>query len=200
MSAIGRLALGRVSGGSSGGQCIRLAELAYIRNTAPWRVMRRATPGASPMRSRRRAGPPAARWLKQDPRPVAGRGDVGSACRRALGSSRSALAEGPNRLVRTGPPWTAFSIAHNALANAFLHAHAGRVEVRLDFQADGTRLSVSDDGVGLPEDYAERGRGFSGMEKEAERVGGRLVVETGGPEGGTTIACVVPHDPRTGGD
>ena len=40
-----------------------------------------------------------------------------------------------------------FSIAHNALANAFLHAHAGRVEVRLDFEADGTRLSVSDDGV-----------------------------------------------------
>ena len=37
--------------------------------------------------------------------------------------------------VRTG----LFSIAHNALANAFLHAQAGRVEVRLDFQADGTR-------------------------------------------------------------
>ena len=88
--------------------------------------------------------------------------------------------------VRTG----LFSIAHNSLANAFLHAQAGRVEVRLDFQADGTRLSVSDDGVGLPEDYAERGRGFSGMEKEAERMGGRLIVETGGPEGGTTIACV----------
>ena len=83
--------------------------------------------------------------------------------------------------VRTG----LFSIAHNALANAFLHAQAGRVEVRLDFQADGTRLSVSDDGVGLPEDYAERGRGFSGMEKEAERMGGRLIVETGVPEGGT---------------
>ena len=32
-----------------------------------------------------------------------------------------------------------FSIAHNALANAFLHAQAGRVEVRLAFQADGTR-------------------------------------------------------------
>ena len=62
------------------------------------------------------------------------------------------------------------------------------------------RLSVSDDGVGLPEDYAERGRGFSGMEKEAERVGGRLIVETGGPEGGTTIACVVPHDSGTRGD
>ena len=90
--------------------------------------------------------------------------------------------------VRTG----LFSIAHNSLTNAFLHAQAGRVEVRLDFQADGIRLSVSDDGVGLPEDYAEQGRGFSGMEKESERMGGRLFVESGGPEGGTTIACVVP--------
>ena len=90
--------------------------------------------------------------------------------------------------VRTG----LFSIAHNALANAFLHAQAGRVEVRLDFEADGIRLSVSDNGVGLPEDYAERGRGFSGMETDAERMGGRLIVESGGPDGGTTITCVVP--------
>ena len=93
-----------------------------------------------------------------------------------------------------------FSIAHNALANAFLHAQAGRVEVRLDFQADGIRLSVSDDGVGLPEDYAGRGRGFSGMEKEAERMGGRLIVDPGGPGGGTTITCEVPHESVRRGD
>ena len=60
---------------------------------------------------------------------------------------------------------------------------AGRVEVRLDFGADGIRLSVSDDGVGLPDDYAERGRGFRGMRADAERLGGRLIVETGGPMG-----------------
>ena len=98
--------------------------------------------------------------------------------------------------VRTG----IFSIAHNALANAFLHAQAGRVEVRLDFEAGGTRLSVSDDGVGLPEDYAERGRGFKGMETDAERMGGRLIVESGGPEGGTTITCFVPHESAGRGD
>ena len=47
-----------------------------------------------------------------------------------------------------------FSIAHNALTNVFLHARPGRVEVRLDFEADQVRLSVSDDGVGLPDEYA----------------------------------------------
>ena len=98
--------------------------------------------------------------------------------------------------VRTG----LFSIAHNALANAFLHAQPGRVEVRLDFEAGGTRLSVSDDGVGLPEDYAERGRGFQGMEKDAERMGGRLIVESGGPNGGTAITCFVPYESAGRGD
>ena len=43
-----------------------------------------------------------------------------------------------------------FSIAHNALTNAFRHARASRVEVRLDFEADQVRLPVTDDGVGLP--------------------------------------------------
>ena len=85
-----------------------------------------------------------------------------------------------------------FSIAHNALTNAFLHARASVVEVRLEFESDGTRLLVSDDGVGLPDDYAERGNGFKGMNDDTERMGGSLVVES--RDGvGTTIACVVPY-------
>ena len=92
-----------------------------------------------------------------------------------------------------------FSIAHNALTNAFLHARAGRVEVRLDFQAEQVMLSVSDDGVGLPDDYAERGRGFSGMRAEAEMLGGTLAVESAGDGSGTTITCVVPDKAERGG-
>ena len=86
-----------------------------------------------------------------------------------------------------------FSIAHNALTNAFLHAHASRVEVGLDFTADGIRLSVSDDGIGLPDDYADRGRGFRGMRADAEQLGGRLIVETGGRGAGTTVTCEMPY-------
>ena len=92
-----------------------------------------------------------------------------------------------------------FSIAHNALTNAFLHARPGRVAVRLSFEADHIRLSVSDDGVGLPDDYAERGRGFEGMRTDAEQIGGTLIVESGEGKGGTTIACVVPHRADQGG-
>ena len=86
-----------------------------------------------------------------------------------------------------------FSIAHNALTNAFLHARPGRVEVRLSFEADQIRLAVSDDGVGLPDGYAERGRGFNGMRSDAEQMGGALIVESGEGVGGTTISCVVPY-------
>ena len=85
-----------------------------------------------------------------------------------------------------------FSIAHNALTNAFRHAAASRVLVELDFGKDEVSLSVSDDGIGLPEDYAERGHGFANMGADAERLGGRLVVEPRGPAGGARVTCVMP--------
>ena len=84
-----------------------------------------------------------------------------------------------------------FTIAHNALANAFRHAGASRVLVALDFGRDELRLSVSDDGVGLPDDYAVRGHGFANMRGYAERLGGRLVVEPRGPDGGASVTCVM---------
>ena len=54
-------------------------------------------------------------------------------------------------------------------------------------------------GVGLPDDYAERGRGFDGMRADAEQMGGRLIVESGEGGGGTTITCVVPKEGNEGG-
>ena len=89
-----------------------------------------------------------------------------------------------------------FSIAHNALTNAYVHARPGSVEVRLDFEAEWIRLSVWDDGEGLPDDYVERGRGFNGMSADAERMGGTLTVTSERGGGGTTITCVVPHAGR----
>ena len=85
-----------------------------------------------------------------------------------------------------------FTIAHNALANAFRHAGASRVLVELDFGRDELRLSVSDDGVGLPDDYEERGHGFENMRADAGRLGGRLIVEPTGPVGGASVTCVMP--------
>ena len=64
----------------------------------------------------------------------------------------------------------------------------GRVLVELDFGEDTLRLSVSDDGIGLPDDYDQRGHGFANMRADAERLGGNLVVESRGPDGGVSRA------------
>ena len=130
---------------------------------------------------------------------------------RVLGSHTATFAKVtsvPTEMAQSGkePPLPTevraglFSIAHNALTNAFLHAQSRSVQVALDFQASSIRLSVSDDGIGLPEEYAERGRGFSGMERDADRIGAKLIVESGGSKGGTVITCVVPYESDRKGD
>ena len=106
----------------------------------------------------------------------------------------------PAELVLTGsePPLEPqerariLSIAHNALTNAHRHAHASSVTIELEFTADSIRLSVRDDGDGLPEDYRERGHGFKNMRAEAGRLQGVLDVESGGPGEGTTVSCCLP--------
>ena len=64
---------------------------------------------------------------------------------------------------------------------------------RLAYRPERSRLSVSDDGVGLPDDYAERGNGFANM-GAAERLGGHLVVERRGAMGGAAVTCVIPQE------
>ena len=91
-----------------------------------------------------------------------------------------------------------FSIAHNAMTNAFRHARAGKVTIVLSFEDDGLRMSVSDDGIGLPEDYSDRGHGFSNMRTDAERMGGWLEAAPGESGRGTAVACVIPYDTRRG--
>ena len=88
----------------------------------------------------------------------------------------------PARMTNTGaePPLSVedrsllFSIAHNALTNGYRHAEAGRVSVHLEFTEEDIRLSVSDDGVGLPDDYAIRGSGKAG---DAAQVAGLTLRE-----------------------
>ena len=113
----------------------------------------------------------------------------------------------PAELVQTGeepylPAVTRgllFSIAHNAMTNALRHASAGRVTLALDFGEDRLRMSISDDGTGLPEDYASRGHGFRNMQVDAERMGGSLEVTPGDSGSGTTVTCEVPYNANRGG-
>ena len=92
-----------------------------------------------------------------------------------------------------------FSIAHNAMTNAFRHSRAGKVAIALSFESDRLRMSVSDDGIGLPDDYADRGHGFRNMRRDVERMGGSLEAGPGESGRGTSVVCVVPYDTNRGG-
>ncbi len=114
----------------------------------------------------------------------------------------------PAELVQSGrePPLPIvtrrllFSIAHNAMANAFRHAHAKKVTISLDFEDNGLRMSVSDDGIGLSEGYADRGHGFRNMRVDAERMRGSLEAGPGQSGVGTTVTCAIPYDIDKGGE
>ncbi|MET8012433.1 GAF domain-containing protein [Streptomyces sp. NPDC005271] len=81
-----------------------------------------------------------------------------------------------------------------ALSNAFRHARAGRIEVvvdstvRLPDGQEGVRLTVADDGVGIP--AGGRRSGLTNLVRRAEVLGGSSAVEPGLGEGGGGTAVV----------
>ena len=85
------------------------------------------------------------------------------------------------------------------MTNAFRHSHASKVALALSFEGDRLRMSVSDDGIGLPNDYADRGHGFRNMRRDVGRMGGSLQAGPGESGRGTTVTCVVPYDANRGG-
>ena len=93
-----------------------------------------------------------------------------------------------------------FSIVHNALTNAFRHADAQTVAVSAEYGADCLRLSVADNGIGLPENFTVRGHGFANMTADAERMGACLEVGKGPSGRGTTVTCILPRLEIRGGD
>ncbi|MET7844026.1 GAF domain-containing protein [Streptomyces sp. NPDC005356] len=88
-----------------------------------------------------------------------------------------------------------------ALSNAFRHAEAARIDVVVDANVTlpdgqrGVRLTVSDDGVGIPEDG--RRSGLKNLKRRAESLGGDSWYGPGiGEDGdgdGTTVVWQAPH-------
>ncbi|AYN34153.1 GAF sensor signal transduction histidine kinase [Streptomyces albus] len=84
------------------------------------------------------------------------------------------------------------------LSNAYRHAEATRIDVRVDATVTledgrrGVRLSVADDGVGIP--LEGRRSGLANLERRAESLGGTSWRTSGtGPGGrGTTVLWQVP--------
>ncbi|AWT41426.1 GAF domain-containing protein [Streptomyces actuosus] len=88
------------------------------------------------------------------------------------------------------------AVLSEALTNVARHAHAGRADVALETDGREIRLTVTDDGVGLP--AGGRRSGLSNLAERAEQLGGAL--RTRAPEGGgTTLEWRVPVGKRDEG-
>ena len=85
------------------------------------------------------------------------------------------------------------AITREALNNAFHHAHASHIEVRLAFEERELEVLVVDDGSGIPSESVT-GRtghwGIPGMRERAKQLGGQLGLTTGAS--GTTWRLAVP--------
>ncbi|WP_440223959.1 histidine kinase [Dokdonella sp. MW10] len=84
-------------------------------------------------------------------------------------------------------------IGREALTNAFRHAEATRIVVRLDYGDEVLVLQVADDGCGMRDDAAdERTRwGVKGMHERASLAGARLSID-GIDGGGVRVTVVTP--------
>ena len=117
---------------------------------------------------------------------------------RAVGEAQALLGFAPRLsmegLLDTDVPQAVadhvMAVLREALSNVARHARAGRVEVTLAAGAREVRLTVTDDGVGMP---AEGGRrsGLRNIAQRAAELGGTLELQRP-DEGGTRLVWTAP--------
>ena len=85
----------------------------------------------------------------------------------------------------------AYLIAREAVLNASKHSGGSAVTIEFGVETGWFRLSVRDDGKGLPEGANLRGVGLSSMEYRARLLGGNLALNTP-RSGGTEVVVTWP--------
>jgi two-component system sensor histidine kinase UhpB len=85
-----------------------------------------------------------------------------------------------------------YRVVQEGLINALRHAQATRIRIVVDGTEERIRVSVSDDGIGLPADWARPGHfGLRGLTDRVAQLGGRFEVGKQGPRG-TQLAAEIP--------
>lgn len=88
-----------------------------------------------------------------------------------------------------------YRIGREALANAFRHSQASKIEVELEYATRHLRILVRDNGVGIDPNVLQSGRdghwGLAGMRERAESIGGRFKVWSR-ERAGTEIELFIP--------
>ena len=133
---------------------------------------------------------------------VTGGADLGDALSRAAqelrgpnGPSFHVVVQGQPRSLHPLVGDEVYRIAREAMANAFRHAAARRIDVEVSFTSDELRVRVLDDGHGVSDEVVEAGRpghfGLQGMRTRAKNIGATLNVWSRVDEG-TEVALIVP--------
>jgi signal transduction histidine kinase len=89
-----------------------------------------------------------------------------------------------------------FRIGQEAITNAVRHAGAAHVALSLQFEEDGVRLEISDDGAGFlydPQAVPDDHYGLITMKERAEELHGMLTIASA-PGRGTTVEVIVPAE------
>lgn len=86
-----------------------------------------------------------------------------------------------------------YRVAQEALTNVARHAHASRVQLRLEQRDDATILTVRDDGDGIGPGAFSSSHGIRGMRERAMLIGARITID-GAPEHGTEVRLCIPLD------
>jgi len=88
------------------------------------------------------------------------------------------------------------AIALEALRNAARHAQATQIHFQVSYDTDALRMTIADNGKGLPDKVASAGCsdsrwGLVGMRERVEQIGAQLTVNSQ-PDAGTTISIALP--------
>lgn len=99
---------------------------------------------------------------------------------------------GPPRALPPAAEANLLRMAQEAVANAYRHAHAARIEVRLSYAPRAVTLSVRDDGGGVDPDAASGlAQGMIGLRERTAELGGRFTIDSA-PGRGTTVRVEIP--------
>lgn len=94
------------------------------------------------------------------------------------------------------PAWSIalYRIVQESLTNISKHARATRVRIELSRDAQGLRLRIADDGVGVLDETLTKPKshGVIGMRERMRQVGGRFEIARAGGGRGTVVEAFIP--------